>query len=167
MSVSHTTAYLNPTTLPNEKWDKRFLQLAKQVSTWSKDPSTQVGAVLVNDLRQVVGMGYNGFARGVVDSDERLNERELKYQFVVHAEVNAIIQAGHAARGAMLYVYPSFMLPPICADCAKTAIQAGVAGIVGYMPDESDPRVKRWAGSIGIAKEMWDEVGLPVRAWRE
>src|ERR1700722_2700699 len=93
----------------NMKWDIRFLELAKHISNWSKDPSTKVGAVLVNDLKQVVGMGYNGFARGVQDTDERLNDRETKYKLVVHAEVNAIIQAGHAARNSTLYVYPSFM----------------------------------------------------------
>lgn len=150
-----------------EKWDRRFLQLAKQVSTWSKDPSICVGAVLVNDLKQVVGMGYNGFARGVADTEERLNDREMKLKLVVHAEVNAILQAGHAARGAMLYVYPSFMLPPICHDCCKTAIQAGVAGIVGYIPDESNPRVQRWKDSIAVAREMWDETYKLVRAYEE
>jgi dCMP deaminase len=150
-----------------EKWDRRFLDLAKQVSTWSKDPSTQVGAILVNDLKQVVGMGYNGFPRGVHDWQERYDDREIKYPMVVHAEVNAIIQAGHAARGSMLYVYPSFMLPPICADCAKAAIQAGIVGIVGYHPNETDERVKRWAGSISHAKTMWKEVGLEIRAYEE
>jgi len=153
--------------IANEKWDRRFLALAEEVSTWSKDPSTKVGAILVNDLRQVVGMGYNGFAREVEDTEERLNIRELKYQFVVHAEVNAIIQAGHGARGSTLYVYPSFMLPPICADCAKAAIQAGVKGIVGYEPDETDPRVQRWADSIAVAKEMWTEAGKFCYAYSE
>jgi dCMP deaminase len=151
---------INLTFFRSSKWDLRFLQLAKQISTWSKDPSTQVGAVLVNDLKQVVGMGYNGFPRKVEDSDERLNNRELKYQIVVHAEVNAIVQAGHEARGSTLYVYPSFMLPPICADCAGVAIQAGVIGIVGYNPDPEDERVKRWADSISVAREMWNEAGL-------
>lgn len=150
-----------------EKWDRRFLELAKHVSTWSKDPSTQVGAILVNESDQVVGMGYNGFARGVEDSDERLNDRETKYAFVVHAEVNAIIQAGHAARQTTLYVYPSFDLPPICNECAKVALQAGVMGIVGYNPDQSDPRVQRWAGSISQAREMWEERGLFVRSYDE
>jgi len=146
------------------KWDLRFLELAKSVSTWSKDPSTQVGAVLVNDLKQVVGMGYNGFARGVEDTSERLNDRETKYKLVVHAEVNAIIQAGHAARGSVLYVYPSFMIPPICHDCCKTAIQAGIKGIVGFLPNEADPRVQRWKDSIAVSKGMWEEVGLWWRA---
>jgi len=150
-----------------EKWDRRFLELAKLVSTWSKDPSTQVGAVLVNPLNQVVGLGYNGFPRGVEDTDERLNNRELKYPMVVHAEVNAIVQAGHEARGSLLYVYPSFMLPPICADCAGVAIQAGVVGIVGYNPDPEDERVKRWADSISVAADMWDEANLTITSYDE
>jgi dCMP deaminase len=149
-----------------EKWDKRFLNLAAHISQWSKDPSTKVGAVLVNYLQQVVGMGYNGFARGVADTDERLNNRELKYKLVVHAEVNAILQAGHAARGSMLYVYPSFMIPPICHECCKAAIQAGVLGIVGFEPDETDPRVLRWKDSIAISKGMWEEAGLVVRTYK-
>lgn len=150
-----------------EKWDRRFLELAKHISTWSKDPSTQVGAVLVNHLKQVVGMGYNGFSRGVDDSDERYNNRELKYELVVHAEVNAIIQAGHNAMGSTLYVYPSFMMPPICSNCAKAAIQAGIAAIVGYAPNEDDERVKRWAKSIGYARMMFEEVGIPWRSYKE
>jgi deoxycytidylate deaminase len=86
---------------------------------------------------------------------------------VVHAEVNAIIQAGHKARGAMLYVYPSFMLPPICADCAGAAIQAGIVGIVGYNPNPEDERVKRWAESISHAKTMWEEAGLFIHSYDE
>jgi dCMP deaminase len=146
------------------KWDLRFLELAKSVSTWSKDPSTKVGAVLVNDLKQVVGMGYNGFARGVEDTSERLNNRETKYKLVVHAEVNAIIQAGHDARDSVLYVCPSFMIPPICHDCCKMAIQAGIKGVVGFLPDEVDPRVQRWKDSSAVSKGMWEEVGLWWRA---
>ena len=151
-----------------EKWDRRFLELAKHVSTWSKDPSTQVGAVIVRpNTRLVVGMGYNGFARGIADSEARLNDRETKYKFVVHAEVNAILAAGERARGCWIYMYPSFMVPPICHECAKLAIQAGIVGIVGYRPDMSDPRVQRWVNSISVAKEMWDEGGLDVRVYDE
>ncbi len=146
-----------------EKWDRRFLELAKLVSTWSKDPSTKVGAVLVLD-RKVVGTGYNGFPRDVEDTEARLQKRELKYQMVVHAEVNAIIEAGRKAKGSTLYVYPSFMLPPVCSDCAGVAIQAGVAGIVGYEPDLNDPRVQRWVDSIAVSETMWSEAGLFIRS---
>ena len=104
--------------MQRDKWDRRFLELAHHISTWSKDPSTQVGAVLVRDGNIVIGMGYNGFARGVYDTEERYSDRETKYKLVVHAEINAILMAGAAARGATLYVYPSFALPPICVDCA-------------------------------------------------
>lgn len=150
-----------------EWWDRYFLGMAKYVSLASKDPSTKVGAVLVDNLKQVVGMGYNGFARGVADTEERLNTREIKYSLVVHAEVNAILQAGRRARGSVLYVYPSFTLPPICHDCCKMAIQAGVYTIVGFEPDESDSRVQRWKNSLNIAREMWMETNRTWRSYQE
>lgn len=151
----------------NEKWDRRFLQLAKEVSTWSKDPSTQVGAVLVNPLNQVVGVGYNGFPRGVADTDERLNHRETKYKLVVHAEANAVLAAGSAARGATLYVYPKCYIPFMCHDCCKTVIQAGVTTVVGYLDDETQPKFERWKESIGIARVMWAEYGGLFRSYTE
>ena len=148
----------------SENWDRRFLSLAEHIAQWSKDPSTKVGAVLVNENRIVVGMGYNGFARGVVDSHERLTDRDLKYKFVVHAEVNAILQAGANARGAHLYVWPSFLIPCICHECAKVACQAGVKEVVGYHPDrERAERGARWADSIAVAKAMLDESGVGYR----
>lgn len=152
------------TTRGQEWWDRWFLGLAKYYSTASKDPSTQVGAIIVNDLRIVVGHGYNGFPRGVADTAERLNNRTIKYQYVEHAERNAIFQAGAAARGSTLYVYPSFMMPPICNDCCKGAIQAGIKTIVGFKPDLNDERVKRWADSISISRMMCEEAGI---GWRE
>lgn len=144
----------------SDKWDKRFLELAKHVSTWSKDPSTQVGAVLVQNRNEVVGIGYNGFPRGVGDLEERYADRAIKYEMVVHAEVNAILMAKDKAQGASLYVYPSFSLPPICANCCKTAIQAGVIRVVGYFPNMDDDRVKRWAETIKISEQMCNEVGI-------
>lgn len=150
-----------------EKWDRRYLELAKAVSTWSKDPSTKVGVVLVNYDHHQEFIGYNGFPRGVEDTDERLNDRETKYKLVVHAEVNAILKAGHMSQGATLYVYPSFMLPPICNECAKVAIQAGIKTIVGYEPDLNDPRVQRWANSSNIARTMCQEAGITWRSLKE
>lgn len=146
----------------SNKWDIRFLELAKHVAQWSKDPSTKVGAVLIStDGREFIG--YNGFPKGVLDSEERLNNREVKYKLVVHAEVNAILKAGDKAKGSTLYVWPSFSLPPICNECCKVAIQAGVKEIVGYIPDEDDERVKRWKDSISISEEMCNEAGIKFR----
>jgi dCMP deaminase len=153
---------------PTEKWDRKYLGLAKYVANeWSKDPSTKVGAVLVNyDYRQEF-IGYNGFPIGVADTEERYSNRELKYQMVVHAEVNAIHKAGHLARGATIYVYPSFSLPPICNECAKLAIQSGIKEVVGFEPDMNDPRVLRWINSISISKTMFEEAGITWRTLKE
>lgn len=143
-----------------EKWDRRFLELAKHISEWSKDPSTRVGAVIVDPNRIVVGMGYNGFPRGVKDSEERYNDRPTKYKLVVHAEQNAIINAGHQAKGATIYVYPAFGTPPLCTNCAKSVIQAGIIRIVGYEPKPEDAEVAaRWKEEIDSSFAMCQESG--------
>lgn len=149
--------------MERNKWDIRYMELAKYVSQWSKDPSTKVGAVLVNFEQHMEFVGFNGFARGVEDSEARLNERETKYQFVVHAEVNAILKAGRVARGASLYVWPSFAIPNICNECAKVAVQAGIKELIGYLPDPNNPRASRWGQSISIAKVMFDEAGIQYK----
>lgn len=109
-----------------QKWDRRFLELAQHISGWSRDPSTHVGAVLVNANRCVVGMGYNGFPRGVDDNQARYDDRAVKYQYVVHAEVNAILNAVSNTVGTTLYTYP---LCP-CNECTKLIVQAGISQIV-------------------------------------
>jgi dCMP deaminase len=152
----------------NEKWDRRYLELAKYVATnWSKDPSTKVGAVLVNYNFKKEFIGYNGFPKGVNDDPERYNNREIKYKLITHAEVNAIIKAGDYSFGSTLYVYPSFSLPPICNDCAKLAIQRGVKEIVGYIADPNDPRAKRWEESISISQIMLKEANITWRGLNE
>lgn len=150
-----------------EKWDRRYLGLAKYYSQFSKDPSTKVGAILVDYNNRVAGLGYNGFPAGIEDTEERYNNRELKYKLVVHAEVNAIINAGTKAVGSTLYVWPSFALPPICNECCKVAITAGVDTIVGFVADETDERALRWKDSIAIAKMMCDEAGINYRGLKE
>ena len=105
-----------------EKWDKRFLEIAHQVATWSKDPSTKVGAIIVGDKLQIVSQGYNGFPRNIEDKEERLNIRELKYKFTIHAEANAIYNAlynGSSVQYCTLYCVSLFP----CSECAKAIIQ--------------------------------------------
>lgn len=89
---------------PMQKWDVRFCELAKYISAWSKDPNSKVGAVLFSKKGANVSIGYNGFPMGVEDSAERLIDRAVKLELVVHAEVNAIIAAGARAEGATIYV---------------------------------------------------------------
>ena len=151
----------------DEKWDRRFLELARHISSWSKDPSTKVGAVIVDIDRIVVGMGYNGFPRGVRDDPDRYNDRETKYSLVVHAELNAVLAAGIQARGSTIYVYPSFGIPPLCTNCAKAVIQAGITRVVGYEPAVNSAVAERWRSEIETARLMCDEAGLRMTSHAE
>lgn len=150
----------------SEIWDRRFLDVAKTFSKFSKDPSTKVGAVIVDREGRVVGTGYNGFPRGVSDDPERYNNRELKYELVVHAEVNAVLTAGHQARGGTLYVYPGFGSPCMCTGCAKAAIQAGIRRVVGLNEEIDAERLARWSASLHNAQLMCDEAGLEVSIYQ-
>lgn len=137
------------------KWDERFLRTAKEISTWSKDPSTQVGAVIVNDDRRILATGYNGFPRGIDDSVERLEDRENKYKFIVHAEMNAIYNAtysGTSLNGSTLYVWGL----PVCSECAKGVIQVGIKKIV--MPLKDYP--ERWVLSFKQSSALFIEAGV-------
>jgi dCMP deaminase len=111
----------------NTDWDTRFLVLADHVSGWSKDPSTKVGAVIVNADKQVLSLGYNGFPRGVSDDANRYIDRPLKHLFVAHAERNALDNAFTDVRGATLYA----TLCP-CNECAKSIIQRGIKRVVAH-----------------------------------
>ena len=139
-----------------DKWDHRFLALAKHISNWSKDPSTQVGAVITHTRsKRVVSLGFNGFPAGVEDTRERLDDRGTKYEMVVHAEQNALMFAGDRAEGCTLYVHP---LPP-CARCAVMIIQAGIKRVVCDQPDFDH---QRWGEAAKIADTLFREAGLGV-----
>ena len=119
--------------LTAEGWGDKYIHLAKEISTWSKDPSTKVGAVVIGEHGQLLSQGYNGFPRGIKDSKERLNNRERKYELVVHAEMNAIYNAsltGVSLKDSTLYVYGL----PICNECAKGIIQVGIKKVVAMRP---------------------------------
>jgi len=139
-------------------WDERFLLLAEHVAAWSKDPSTKVGCVLVDDRRRVIGMGYNGFPRGVNDDPARYNDRPTKYLMVQHAEANAVLNATVSVRGATAYVthHP-------CATCAGLLIQAGVTRIVSFSP--AGGIAERFAESFRAAATMFDEADVSVELW--
>ena len=145
----------------SDKWDERFLLLAREISTWSKDPSTQIGAVAVRD-RQILSVGYNGFPRGIEDTPERLNHRETKYKYVVHAEQNLIYNAvnnGTSLKGSDLYVWGL----PVCSECAKGVIQAGFSKV--YWSTVSNKTIdKRWETLYNSTVEMFNEVGIEVYA---
>jgi len=113
----------------NSKWKSRYLSLAKEVASWSKDPSRKIGAVAIGDRGQVLSQGYNGFPRGIEDSEERYNNREIKYKYVVHAEMNVIYNAsmnGVSLRDSTMFIHGL----PACSECAKGMIQVGCKHIV-------------------------------------
>ncbi len=139
----------------SKKWDMRFLRMAEMVSSWSKDPSTKVGVVLVKN-QKVVATGYNGFPEGIAD-DDRLNDREVKYTLVIHAEMNALLQAGHDARGSTLYLWGFAGCP--CQNCAKHVIQAGVKRIVYY---DGSTLPERWADELAAARITLEEAGMII-----
>ena len=141
-------------TLSN-KWDYRFLDLAQLISTWSKDPSKQIGAVAIGDNRQILAQGYNGFPRGVIDSEDRYEDRQRKYELVVHAEMNVIYNAsynGVSLDGATLYVHGL----PVCSDCAKAVIQVGINRVIMRKQVPED----RWLESWMRSREMFKEAGV-------
>jgi dCMP deaminase len=138
-------------------WDIRFIDLAKFVSEWSKDPSTKVGAVVVARELGAIALGYNGFPAGVED-DQRLNKKRLKNDMIIHAEQNAMLIAGPQAKGASLYVWGK----PICARCAVVIIQAGIERIIAISPETELNRRSKWAMSGRLAMRMFEEVERQV-----
>ena len=141
------------------KWNKRYLSLAKEVSEWSKDPNTKVGAVVVGSKGQILSQGYNGFPRGIADSPTRLKNRDIKLSFIVHAEMNAIYNAtysGVSLDGSTIYIYGL----PACSECAKGIIQVGIKKVVvSKQCIEARPH---WNESWKKSTAMFAEAGIAV-----
>ena len=141
------------------KWDLRFIELARHISGWSKDPSTKVGCVVVGEDREIRSTGFNGFPRGIDDDAERLADREKKYPLICHAEENAIM---HAARiGVSLKDSTAYVTWPPCSRCARSLIQAGIKEVV-YSSTEEIP--ERWIDDFEISTGMLAEANVLVRS---
>ncbi len=134
-------------------WDEYFMGLAHLSALRSKDPSTQVGAAIVDENHRVVSVGYNGFPKGCSD-DEYPWAREggvldTKYAFVVHAELNAILNSPRSVAGCSIYVS---LFP--CNECAKAIIQSGIKRVVyesdKYDETETNTASKRMLKSAGV-----------------
>ena len=142
----------------SDKWDIRFLELAKHISGWSKDPSTKVGCVVVGEDRENRSTGFNGFPRGISDDNDRLTDREKKYPLICHAEENAIM---HAARiGVSLKGSTAYVTWPPCSRCARSLIQAGIKEVV-YSTTEEVP--ERWLDDFNTSTGMLKEANVLVR----
>lgn len=129
--------------------------MAEHIAKLSKDPSTKVGAVIFDAKRRIISAGYNGFARGVHDTPERLENRDVKYRLVLHAEKNAILFATAPLDGATLVV-----THPCCAQCAAQVVQAGIKHVVWKRP--SVDFVTRWKADMILTLAQFAEAGVEV-----
>lgn len=143
------------------KWNMRFMQMAELISSWSKDPRKQIGAVVVEPItRRILATGYNGFPRGIEDSEERLATSEEKSKYVVHAESNAIYNAtwsGISLNHAHLYVYGL----PICPECAKSIIQVGIDQVYVRFDANLDEDI-RWINAYALTKTLLVEAKVRI-----
>jgi len=139
------------------KWDKRFMELAKLVASWSKDPSTQTGAVIVRPDRTILAVGYNGFPKGMDDRPELYANREWKYSRIVHCEMNAVLNAKQDVTGCTLYTWPLGS----CDRCAVHMIQSGIKTFV--FPKLSKELEARWKDSLVKTKQYFKEAKVKYR----
>lgn len=137
------------------KWTRLWFDVARAYSNASKDPSSKIGAIVVGGDRQL-SAGWNGLPRRIADTEERLNDREVKYSLTVHAEQNCIYNASHngvSLAGAHMYVYGL----PVCSECAKGVIQAGIRDVsLACRIPVSD----KWRESFKLTKSMFTEAGV-------
>lgn len=141
------------------KWDERFMQMAVQVASWSKDRSRKVGCVIVGPNREIRSVGYNGFPRGVDDDVESRHKRPAKYSFVTHAEANSCF---NAARVGISLEWCTAYVPWFpCAGCAGALVQSGIVELVyGQVPDFNDPQ---WGEEFKIAFTILEEAEVITR----
>ena len=152
----------------SKKWDDHFIELAVKVSQMSKDPSTRVGAVVVGLDREILSTGFNGFPRGIEDTTERLNNRDLKLSLIVHAEMNAILQAarnGVSTKGRKLYLAATddsgkIWGGPPCTRCTVEIIQSGISEIISR-PYKGG--FSRWENSLEVSSALLREAGIVYR----
>ena len=132
------------------------MKLAQEVSTWSKDPSTQTGAVLVSPDKTDIIVGFNGFAKRMKDDPELYANREVKYSRIIHCEVNAVILAKRPVDGYTLYTYPFLS----CDRCAVTMVQAGIVRAVA--PKPTPEQSVRWEAAFVKTRAYFAEAGVEV-----
>jgi dCMP deaminase len=139
-----------------DKWRQRFLELASLVATWSKDESSQVGAVIVDANNRIVSLGFNGAPRGVRDGFANRNQ---KLRRTLHAEDNALSFAHRDVTGCTIYI-----THPPCAQCAARLIQRGIAGVIYPWPTLEF--IERWRTEVVEADAMFGEAGVVPIAWK-
>lgn len=145
----------------SQKWDARFIRLAREISTWSKDRSTKVGAVIVAEDKTPGPYGYNGFPRTIDDDQDDRHQRPVKYDWTEHAERNAIYNAtriGMALKNCTMYVTH---VP--CPDCARAIVQVGIVRVVVDDASRTDPDfAARWDDRAKVSMMMFQEANVAL-----
>ena len=144
------------------KWQQRFMDTARAIGAWSKDPRKKVGCIVVDDDFNQLSGGFNGFPRGVEDTEERLNSKPIKLAMVVHAEANAVAAAarnGHSLKGGIVYV-----TQPVCSQCAALLIQAGVKKVIALQDPTPQPEHEQ---SRQLAVQMFIEAYVELDVFSE
>ena len=139
-----------------EKWDRWFLGMAEYVSTASKDPSTKVGAIIVDSNRRVISMGYNGLPQKIKDTPKLLENRELKLRTIIHGEINALLFANSKVNGCTLYTFP--FMP--CGQCCSIFIQADIKRIVSLFNKN-----ERWEKDFDITTLLCYEAKIELKLY--
>jgi dCMP deaminase len=137
----------------------KFIPVAQAIASLSKDPSTKVGAIVVDDDGNILSTGWNSFPRGVDDDPARYADREVKYRLVAHAESNCVSQAarnGVRLKGASIIVTELFP----CSNCAKLIIQAGIRRV--YAPVMKTHHSGQWFEEKQVSDLMFSEAGVEV-----
>lgn len=139
-------------------WKVRFLELADHISSWSKDKSRKVGAVIANNDNRIISLGYNGFPSGIDDDVDERHERPAKYDWTVHAEENAIANAarlGNSTYGSTIYLN---LFP--CARCSGIIINSGIKKIVcSKKPDYND---SKYGNEFKVSYEKLVEADIEI-----
>lgn len=138
------------------KWDIRFMQVAELIATWSKDPSTKVGAVITDENNRIIATGFNGFPKPVRDCIEKYNDRKIKHSMVVHAEVNAIISAHRSLAGCSVYVthHP-------CSKCSPVIIQSGIQKVVFNFNPEGEFE-QRYKEDLELSSMLLEDAKIQI-----
>ena len=140
-------------------WNVRYLELAEYISKWSKDKSRRVGAVIVDNDNRVVSFGYNGFPSGINDNIEERHDRPAKYDWTVHAEENAIVNAarscGSGTKDTKIYLN---LFP--CARCSGLIINSGVKKVIcSKSPNFHD---EKYGNEFRVSYEKLQEAGVEI-----
>lgn len=139
-----------------QSWDEFYLGLAKYISTRSKDPSTQVGAVIVRPDKSVCSVGYNGFPQAMPDDPEFYANRDEKYSRIIHGEINALTFASERVKGYTLYTYP-FM------PCDRCFVQMAQNGIFRFVaPKPTADQLTRWGPAFDKVRKYAKEMNLII-----